>query len=92
MAANWDVLREQRTTDSGRECVSMAEEIFDSANMDTSAEARQWLKLGLDFDKARAVADVAEMKRLLEEKNKRSQKLSEARSRVQELRVVGAKT
>lgn len=65
-------IKSKRSTDAGKACVDLAERIFNEAAEDSSKEARQWVALALQCDKAEADGDIEGLK----EKAKRKQETS----------------
>jgi hypothetical protein len=83
-AVAFDVLRSRRVTDDGRACIDVAERLFTSApkgaqKLESIAEARQWVKLGLDHDRAKDSKLLHELRELLAEKTRRAAKLNRMR-------------
>ena len=64
----FDTIEAERITEDGKAAVRMAQKLFKSTKPETIAEARQWLKLSLDFD--RSLVD-RELKKAQDEKKRR---------------------
>lgn len=89
--AIFDTIEAARITPDGKACVRKARQIAVLAqrhdgdvvqvDVEVLAEARQWLKLALEHDKANDTKLLQDIKRRLEERDERRQKLQEARVR-----------
>ncbi len=66
----------ERTTESGRACIEAAAYCLDIGEL---AEARQWIKLALDADKAHADIRIHRALEEFEKKKDKSNKLKKAR-------------
>lgn len=82
------VIEAARITPDGKACVRKAREIAQLAvgqdgglNVEVLAEARQWLKLGLEHDKATDTKILREIKERLEARDVRRARLQDARGR-----------
>jgi hypothetical protein len=89
--AIFDTIEAARITPDGKACVRKARQIAalaerregDHALVDVEvlAECRQWLKLALEHDKATDTKLLQDIKRRLEERDERRQKLQDARAK-----------
>jgi DNA polymerase III epsilon subunit-like protein len=80
-AAALATIRARRQTEDGRACIDIAERLIEAppegaSKLDALAEARQWVKLGLEHDKAKDSVILAEMREKLAKKGKRTEGLS----------------
>lgn len=71
------VIRAARVTKDGKACVDMARTLLQHLDdkppsVDLLAEARAWLKLGLDHDKAKDSRLLHELKERLDKKDRRA--------------------
>lgn len=74
-------IKSKRSTDAGKACVDLAQQIFHEGSEDSSKEARQWVALALQCDKAEADGDIEGLK----EKAKRKGEASVLAQRAKEL-------
>ena len=70
-------IRERRQTDDGKACIEVAEAMLarlpsGATQIETLAEARQWIKLGLEHDRAKDSALLHQLRERLNRKSDRS--------------------
>lgn len=65
-------IKTKRSTDAGKACVDLAEQIFLEGGDDSSKEARQWVALALACDKAEADGDIEGLKEKAKRKGETS--------------------
>lgn len=85
------IIEAARITPDGKACVRKARQIAALAerhegdlvqvDVEVLAECRQWLKLALEHDKATDTKLLQDIRRRLEERDERRQKLQEARAK-----------
>ena len=81
------IIEAARITPDGKACVRKAREIAELAvrentvDVEVLAESRQWLKLGLEHDKATDTKLLREIKERLDRREQQRQQLADARSK-----------
>lgn len=68
--SEFETIRANRRTAAAKACVDLAERIYRTGEEDSSKEARMWVALSLQVDKASADADIEDLKRRAAEKTK----------------------